>query len=121
MLNNTLTSDRLAEIVVAGIKEKKGENIVKLDLRNVDSSVCDSFVICHADNPRQVLAIADSVEDYVFETTKQWPLHSEGKENAEWVLLDYVDVVVHVFLEEKRDYYKLEKLWADASRTEYPN
>ena len=121
MLNNSLNSDQLAEIIVAGIKEKKGANIVKLDLRNVDSSVCDLFIITEADNPRQVLAIADSVEDYVFENTKQWPYHKEGAENAEWILLDYVDVVVHVFLDQKRGFYKLEKLWADAERTDYPS
>ena len=121
MNDYTINSDQLAELIVAGIKEKKGENIVKLDLRNLDSSVCDSFIIAQADNPRQVLAIADGVEDYVFEHIKQWPYHREGRENAEWVLLDYIDVVVHIFLEEKRGFYKLEKLWADAKRTDYPD
>ncbi|MBQ3657103.1 MAG: ribosome silencing factor [Bacteroidales bacterium] len=121
MNDYTINSDQLAELIVAGIKEKKGENIVKLDLRNLDSSVCDSFIIAQADNPRQVLAIADGVEDYVFEHIKQWSYHREGRENAEWVLLDYIDVVVHIFLEEKRGFYKLEKLWADAKRTDYPD
>jgi ribosome-associated protein len=121
MTDNTLKSDQLAEIIVAGIREKKGEKIVKLDLRTIDTSVCDSFVIAQADNPRQVLAIADGVEDFVFEATKQWPFHREGRENAEWILLDYIDVVVHIFLDEKRDFYKLEKLWADAQRTDYPD
>ncbi|MCR4558917.1 MAG: ribosome silencing factor [Bacteroidales bacterium] len=121
MNDYTISSDQLAELIVAGIKEKKGEKIVKLDLRNLDSSVCDSFIIAQADNPRQVLAIADGIEDYVFEHIKQWPYHREGRENAEWVLLDYIDVVVHVFLEEKRSFYKLEKLWADAKRTDYPD
>ena len=121
MTNIEFTSEHLSEIAVAGIQEKKGEKITKLDMRGIDGSVCDFFVICQADNPRQVLAIADSVEDYVFENTKQWPYHREGKENAEWVLLDYVDVVVHIFLDERRDFYKLEKLWADAPRTDYPD
>ena len=121
MNNYTINSDQLAELIVAGIKEKKGEKIVKLDLRNLDASVCDSFIVTQADNPRQVLSIADGIEDYVFEHTKQWPYHREGRENAEWVLLDYIDVVVHVFLEEKRGFYKLEKLWADAKRTDYPD
>jgi len=121
MTDITINSDQLAEIIVAGIREKKGENIVKLDLRKLDTSVCDSFIICQADNPRQVVAIADGVEDYVWENTKEWPKHKEGKENAEWILLDYVDVVVHIFLDEKRDFFKLEKLWADAERTDYPN
>ena len=121
MNDYTINSDQLAELIVAGIKEKKGENIVKLDLRNLDSSVCDSFIIAQADNPRQVLAIADGVEDYVFEHIKHWPYHREGRENAVWVLLDYIDVVVHIFLEEKRGFYKLEKLWADAKRTDYPD
>ncbi len=119
MDKNTINSDQLAEIIVEGIKQKKGEKTVKLDLRNLDSSICDSFVITQADNPRQVLAIADNIEDYVFEYTKQWPYHREGRENAEWILLDYIDVVVHIFLDEKRDFYKLDKLWADALRTEY--
>jgi ribosome-associated protein len=119
MTNIEITSEQLSEIVVAGIREKKGEKISKLDMRKVDGNVCDFFVICQADNSRQVLAIADAVEDFVFENTHEWPLHKEGRDNAEWILLDYVDVVVHIFLEEKRDFYKLEKLWADAPRTDY--
>lgn len=119
MADININSDQLAEIIVAGIREKKGEKIVKLDLKGLDSTVCDSFIVCQADNPRQVVAIADAVEDFVFDNTKCWPFHKEGKDNAEWIVLDYVDVVVHVFLDEKRDFYRLEKLWADAKRTDY--
>lgn len=119
MTNTEITCEQLSEIIVAGIREKKGEKITKLDMRKIDGTVCDFFVLCQADNPRQVMAIADAVEDYVWENTHQWPFHKEGRENAEWVLLDYVDVVVHVFLDEKRDFFKLEKLWADAERTDY--
>ena len=119
MANTEIKSDQLSEIIAAGMREKKGEKITRLDMRNIDGSICDYFVICQADNSRQVAAIADAVEDYVWEHTHQWPYHKEGKDNAEWILLDYVDAVAHIFIDEKREFYKLEKLWADAERTDY--
>jgi ribosome-associated protein len=110
----------LASAVVAGILDRKGENIVCLDLRKIENAVCDYFIICEGNSNIQVEAIADSVEDTVKKTLKQRPYRSEGWENALWILIDYVDVVVHVFQRETRQFYNLESLWADAEevRTE---
>jgi ribosome-associated protein len=112
-------SDILAQVVVKGMQEKKGLNIVALDLRSVRSPMADFFVICHGTSDRQVEAIADSVEEEVRKATGEKPYHREGGNQAEWVLLDYVSVVVHVFSEEKRRFYGLEELWGDAERKEY--
>ncbi|MEN9511044.1 MAG: ribosome silencing factor [Bacteroidota bacterium] len=112
-------SDILAQVVVKGMQEKKGLNIVTLDLRSVRSPMADYFVICHGTSDRQVEAIADSVEEEVRKATGEKPYHREGGNQAEWVLLDYVSVVVHVFSEEKRRFYGLEELWGDAERKEY--
>ncbi|MBO4371340.1 MAG: ribosome silencing factor [Bacteroidales bacterium] len=119
--NTEITSSVLAEVAVAAIREKKGQKIVKLDMRQTAGSICDYFIVCEADNPRQVLAIADEVEDYVRENANEKPVHIQGRENAQWILLDYINVVVHVFLSEARDFYRLESLWADCPRTDYEN
>jgi ribosome-associated protein len=110
-------SELLADIVIKGILEKKGKNIVSFDLRNLKSTVSDFFIICHADSPNQVTAIADSVEETVRKVKGEKPWHSEGYENAEWLLIDYSNVVVHIFRTEQREFYGLEKLWADAEVT----
>ena len=94
--------------------EKKGQEIVDLDLTKVDNSICDHFVICHANSNTQVNAIADSVEKKVKENLDQKVNHREGMENALWVLLDYNDIIVHIFQEQTRNYYRLEELWGDA-------
>lgn len=104
----------LAEAVIDGILEKKGKDIISLDLSNVKNSVCNFFVICHGTSRTHVEAIADSIEDQVRTKLKEKPWHREGIENAEWILLDYVDVVAHIFQEKTREFYHLEKLWADA-------
>lgn len=104
----------ISELAVHGIQEKKGNEIVRLDLRNIFSSVSDYFVICHADSSTQVKAIADSVEDEIFKATKQMPWRKEGLEYGEWILLDYIDVVVHIFRTDKREFYGVEDLWGDA-------
>lgn len=104
----------LAALAVEGIKEKKGQDIVSLDLRNVKNAITDYFVICHAESTTQVAAIADSVEEEIYKATGEEPWHKEGFQNAEWILLDYVSVVIHVFQKEKRDFYAVESLWADA-------
>ena len=114
-------SDILAQVVVKGMQEKKGLNIVTLDLRSVRSPMADFFVICHGTSDRQVEAIADSVEEEVRKATGEKPYHREGGNQAEWVLLDYVSVVVHVFSEEKRRFYGLEELWGDGGITRYEN
>jgi ribosome-associated protein len=104
----------ISELAIHGIQEKKGNEIVRLDLRNIFSSVSDYFVICHADSSTQVKAIADSVEDEIFKATKQMPWRKEGLEYGEWIVLDYIDVVVHIFRTDKREFYGVEDLWGDA-------
>ncbi|RZK49045.1 MAG: ribosome silencing factor [Pedobacter sp.] len=110
-------SSQLSEIAIQGIQEKKGNDIVRLDLRNVNAAVSDYFIICNADSSTQVKAIADSVEDEIFKTTKSHPWRKEGFENADWIILDYLDVVVHIFKTEKRSFYGIEELWGDAEFT----
>jgi ribosome-associated protein len=100
--------------VIKGIFEKKGQMVLKIDLRKLENRITDYFVICHASSGTQVSAICDSVDDIVRKEAGEKPLHTEGLENCFWVLLDYGNVIVHVFLEEYRNFYSLESLWADA-------
>jgi ribosome-associated protein len=109
----------LAEAVIKGILEKKGQNIVWLDLSKIENSVCDYFILCEGNSTTQVDAIADSVEFIVKKETKTRAYRSEGWENALWILIDYVTVVVHVFDRETRQFYNLESLWADADVVEF--
>ena len=104
----------ISELAIYGIQEKKGNEIIRLDLRNIFISVADYFVICHAESATQVKAIANSIEDEIFKATKQEPWRKEGLEFGEWILLDYIDVVVHVFRTDKREFYGMEELWGDA-------
>ncbi len=112
-------STYLSEIAIHGIQEKKGNDIVRLDLRELNSSVSDYFIVCNADSSTQVKAIADSVEDEIYKQTQLSPWRKEGLDNAEWIILDYFDVVVHIFRTEKRDFYGIEDLWGDAETTSY--
>ena len=105
----------LLESVIKGIFEKKGQNVLKIDLRKLENRITDYFVICHAPSGTQVSAICDSVDDTVRKEASEKPLHIEGLDNCFWVLLDYGNVIVHVFLEEYRKFYSLESLWADAA------
>jgi len=107
-------STSISEFVIHGIQEKKGNEIVRLDLRNIHSSVADYFVICHAESSTQIKAIAQSVEEEVFKALKLDPWRKEGMQNADWIILDYVDVVVHIFKTDKREFYGIEDLWGDA-------
>jgi len=107
----------LTSSVIDGIREKKGHDIVVLDLSKIENSVCSVFVICHGTSKTQVAAVADSVFDIVKKNLGQNPWHKEGYQHSDWILLDYVDVVVHVFTEETRKFYNLEGLWADAVKT----
>lgn len=104
----------LLNVIIEAIQEKKGHKIVKLDLQDIKNTVCDFFVICEAESTTQVSAIADNVEKQAMLTLKNPPHHIEGRENCHWILLDFFDIVVHVFLREHRDFYKLEELWSDA-------
>lgn len=108
---------KLVDAAVDGILEIKGKNISVLDLRGIQSRVCDYYIICQADSSTQVGAIADSVEDVVKKRLNERPYHSEGFQNSEWILIDYVTVVVHVFQSHIREFYNLEGLWADAEVT----
>ena len=112
-------STYLSEIAVHGIQEKKGNDIVRLDLRELNSSVSDYFIICSANSTTQVKAIADSVEEEIFKNTQTDPWRKEGQETADWIILDYFDIVVHIFKTEKRDFYGIEDLWGDAQSTSY--
>ncbi|MES2628849.1 MAG: ribosome silencing factor [Bacteroidota bacterium] len=99
---------------IKGIQEVKGKDITCLDLRKIHNRVTDFFIICHGDSSTQVNAIADSVEEFTWKLAKEDARHKEGRNNAEWVLLDYFDVVVHIFHRDKREHFNLEYLWADA-------
>jgi ribosome-associated protein len=112
-------AERLADAAIHGILEKKGKNVICMNLQNVPNAVCDFFIICEAESTRQVSAIADSVDFEVKKATGENPFHTEGWENSLWVLLDYVNVVIHVFESETRHFYRLESLWADAEVKEY--
>jgi ribosome-associated protein len=101
--------------VIRGIFEKKGQQVLKIDLRKLENRITDYFIICHAASGTQVSAICDSVDDTVRKETSEKPLHVEGIDNSFWVLVDYGNVIVHIFLEEYRNFYSLESLWADAS------
>lgn len=112
-------STKLTAEVIEGILDKKGQNITKLDLRHLDEAVCDYFIICQGSSTTQVKAIADNVMYQVKTELEELPLSFEGMKNSEWVLIDFVSVVVHVFLKDKREFYQLEDLWSDAITTNY--
>lgn len=112
--NITEESRILANVVIHGMQEKKANDIVLMDMRTMNKTISDYYVVCHADSPTQVSAIAKSIEDEVYKTLQQDVWNKEGSDNGEWILLDYVDVVVHIFRTDKRDFYGIEDLWADA-------
>lgn len=112
------SSEVLSELIVKGMQEKKAADIVVMDLRKIKNAVADFFVICSGSSDKQLDAISDSIDAEVFKTLKENPRHTEGKNNKEWMLLDYIDVVAHVFRKDKRDFYALERLWGDAEITE---
>lgn len=120
MEDNT-NSSYLKSAVIEGMQERKATDIVVLDLKKVKNAVADYFVICTGNSDTQLDAISDSVEEMVHKKLKQGPWHKEGKQNKEWILIDYVDVVVHVFKKEKRDFFGLEDLWGDAQLIQVPN
>jgi len=109
----------LIETIVRAIEDKKGKNIVSLDLTGVDGAICSHFVVCNADSTTQVAAIADGIDEKVYETLGERAWRIEGQQNALWIAMDYVDVVVHVFQTDLRGFYKLEELWSDAPMTRY--
>lgn len=107
----------LSELVAQGMVEKKAQDIIILDLRKINQSIADFFVICSGNTVTQVDAITDAVEEMVYKNTQELPWRKEGKENKEWILLDYVNVVAHIFRKDRREFYALEDLWGDAKIT----
>ena len=105
--------------IVEAIQDKKGKNICSLDLTNIGTSICDHFVICNADSTPAVLAIADNIEEEMMVKCNTKVLRQQGKENAFWIIMDFSDIVVHIFQTEYREFYRLEDLWADAVKKTY--
>ena len=114
---NSLKIKSLVDVIVKGMQEKKAENVTVVDLRNIDNAVCDFFVISNANSNTQVNAIADSVQKETLETLGDKAWQKEGSETAEWILMDYVNVVAHIFQTPIREFYGLEDLWGDAEIT----
>lgn len=110
---------KIIKTIIAAVQEKKAEKIVSLDMRKINEAVADFFIICEAGNQPQVRAIAEHVEDQVRKICEERPYHHEGYQALQWVLIDYVNVVVHVMLPENREFYKLEEMWNDAVITEH--
>ncbi|MBD0288873.1 MAG: ribosome silencing factor [Bacteroidota bacterium] len=112
-------NSKIFKTIIRAIQEKKGEYIVSLDLRKIPEAVADFFIICEANNQPQIKAITDFVEEEVKKKCGETPYHREGKENLQWVLLDYINVVVHIMMPESRKFYKLEDMWSDAVPEEH--
>ncbi|WP_350291190.1 ribosome silencing factor [uncultured Croceitalea sp.] len=117
MQKNKASADELISLILHGIEEVKGVDINLLDLREIENTVCDYFIICNGTSNTHVNAIVSSIQKTVSKAIKDKPWHVEGSENAEWVLMDYVNVVVHVFQKQIRDFYDIEGLWGDAKVT----
>ena len=116
-VNEAIPTDR--EVITEAILDKKGQNVISLDLRKVGSGICDFFVICNADSTTNVSAIADNVEDKMIERLGKKVLRSQGKENRFWIIQDFGDIVVHIFQTEYRNFYRLEDLWSDCEKKTY--
>ncbi len=121
MAKKDINNDDLLANIIKGVEEVKGNDIDILDLRAIENTVCDYFVICNGNSNTQVNAIANSVQKIVSKELKDKPWHVEGAENGEWILMDYVTIVVHVFQKHIREYYNIESLWGDAKITSIQN
>jgi ribosome-associated protein len=117
MAKENISADQLISVIISGIEDVKGNEINILDLRDIENTVCDYFIICEGTSNTQVNAISNSILKKVSKELKDNPWHVEGEDNAEWILIDYVNVVVHVFQKHIRDYYDIESLWGDAKTT----
>ncbi|AIM59467.1 ribosome silencing factor [Cellulophaga lytica] len=117
MQKKTASADELITLILQGIEEVKGHDINLLDLREIENTVCDYFVVCNGTSNTHVNAIVSSIQKTVSKAIQDKPWHVEGSDNSEWVLLDYVNVVVHVFQKQTRDFYDIEGLWGDAKVT----
>ncbi|MGA0273808.1 MAG: ribosome silencing factor [Flavobacteriaceae bacterium] len=118
MTNKKKRVSHLIDEIILGIENVKGEDIHQLDLRELDNTPCDFFIVCSGNSNTQVTAIVNSIQKTVSKKLSEKPFHTEGLDNAEWVLLDYVNVVVHVFQNSIREYYNIEELWGDAKSTQ---
>lgn len=107
-------NSRIFKTIIRAIQDKKGENIISLDLRKIPEAVSDFFVICQASNPNQLKAIADNVEEAVKKNCGELPFKHEGRQAQQWILIDYINIVIHVMLPEPRKFYRLEEMWSDA-------
>jgi ribosome-associated protein len=116
-----LSTTQITELIVDSIQDIKGKNIVSLDLRELDDAPTDYFIICEGDSSTQISAIANNIVKRLKEEAGLRPSHVEGKQSGTWVLVDYFDVIVHVFYPETRRFYEIEELWSDAKQTEYQN
>ena len=117
MIKKQVSTDELIATILKGIDEVKGDNVQLLDLREIENTVCDYFIVCSGNSNTQVNAISGSVQKLVSKELKDKPWHIEGQGNAEWILMDYVNVVVHIFQKQFRDHYDIESLWGDAKIT----
>ena len=117
MAKQKISADQLISTIIIGIEDVKGKDINILDLREIENTVCDYFIICEGSSNTQVNAIVNSIQKKVSKELKDKPWHTEGLENSEWVLIDYVNIVVHVFQKHIREYYDIESLWGDAKTT----
>jgi len=115
--SDVLNLDQKRELIIEAIREKKGHQIISIDLSQVENSICECFIICHGESNTQVSAISDSIEKKLKEESGTRPHHVEGQQNNQWVLMDFFDILVHVFQEEYRSFYRLEELWADGIMT----
>ena len=113
MAKKTDVINNLIEKIVDGISDVKGQNIEMIDLRKIENRICDFYIICSGSSNTHVSAILESVKKKISKSLKEKPSHTEGEENAEWILLDYINVVVHIFQEQVREFYKIEELWGD--------
>ncbi|MEO9032027.1 MAG: ribosome silencing factor [Ginsengibacter sp.] len=112
-------NSKIFKTIIHAIKEKKGEKIISLDLKKIPEAVSDFFIICEASNNVQLKAIADSIEYEVKKTCGELPFKHEGRQGEQWILIDYVNAVVHIMLPEPRKFYRLEEMWSDASAAEH--
>jgi len=119
LITTKAKTTQLHQLILDSVDDKKAEGIVSIDLTKITEAISDYFIICHADNMPQVRAIAEHVTYRVKTETNEYPLHKEGMQNLEWVLIDYFDIVVHVFYKEKRAFYNIEELWSDGIITNY--
>ena len=116
-----IETNTLIETIKEGIQEKKGKKIIIADLTHIEDTICNYFILCQGNSPSQINAIVESIKEYTQKETNSKPIAVDGLRNAQWVAMDYTDVLVHIFLPETRAFYDLEHLWADAKLTEIPD